>query len=121
VGFKQLPSFTGNENLPVPVTEVEAQTYSQVGNNSAPPAPVYTGPTVAELEAEVNAGRSISLVDLSNAVAAERNRDTARPAMAKEKPSVLDRLEVNKARVAAQSQGDIPPQTHLQTTNREVF
>ena len=48
-------------------------------------------PTVAELEAQVKAGQSISLLDLANAVKAEK------------KPSVLDKLK------------SLPPQEHKKT------
>ena len=52
-------------------------------------------PTVAELEADVNAGRTISLLDLANAV--NKERKTENPG---KKPSLLGQLEKNKIQVA---------------------
>ena len=47
-------------------------------------------PTVAELEAKVNAGQSISLLDLANAVQAERKIASQTK---DDRPSILDRLK----------------------------
>jgi hypothetical protein len=107
--FSGLSSFTGNETP----REQSPQTYSQLGNTpeQAPPAaPEYTGPSVADFEAEAKAGRPISLTGLARAVHAQRPSQ-------KEKPSLLGRLEISNARAAAQSPGAAPTHT---TTNREV-
>jgi hypothetical protein len=88
-GFKELPSFTGSER-PQPLEshretekrEAEsAPTFSQVGKSFKPPSPA-----VADLEAEVKAGRSISVME-ARAVSAER-----RPPAGKERPPLLARL-----------------------------
>ena len=52
-------------------------------------------PTVAELEAQVNAGQTISLMDLAAAVQVEKkDRPKSRMPKAKEqKPSILERLK----------------------------
>lgn len=47
-------------------------------------------PTVAELEAKVNAGQTISLMDLAAAVQAERK---AAPKAKEERPSIMERLK----------------------------
>ena len=52
-------------------------------------------PTVAELEADVKAGESISLLDLANAVKNERKTETH-----SKKPSVLGQLDRNKQELA---------------------
>ena len=113
VGFKALPSFTGNESQPG--AQKGAQTYSLSGNTPEPaaPPPEYAGPTVAELKAEVDAGNAISVLDLAKAAAAERKPAAAGAARPKEKASVLGRLDANKGRVAAESKGGAPaPATH---------
>lgn len=92
VGFKELPSFTGNEREQTPIQA--AETHSQLGNSSGQP-------TVAALRAEVERGGVISLMDLSRAVKAEQ-----KPPMAKGKPSLLDKLEQNKHRASQQGQSD---------------
>lgn len=88
-GFTAISSFTGNErSTAAPQAE---NIYSQLGNS-------HGAPTVSELEAEVKAGKSISLMDLSRAIKAEQ------PTPAKGKPSLLGKLEENKQRVAQQGQ-----------------
>ncbi|GHU89237.1 hypothetical protein FACS1894202_06970 [Clostridia bacterium] len=68
-GFVELSSFTGDEHTD--------NSFSQVGKS----------PTVAELEADVKAGKSISLMDLSRAVKSEPQKP-----FSKGKPSILDDL-----------------------------
>ena len=53
-------------------------------------------PTVAELEAKVNAGKAISLVDLAKAVKAEKHEKPQK------KPSVLKQLDKYKEQAKAQ-------------------
>jgi hypothetical protein len=102
VGFKELPSFTGNER--------EQADFSQLGKSS-------DAPTVADLEADVKAGKSISLMDLSKAVNNERSQT-----MSKAKPSLHDRLEAGKQRAAQQGKLPAAPSVDTQKTNnhREV-
>jgi hypothetical protein len=57
-------------------------------------------PTVAELEADVNAGKTISLLDLANAVQAEKKS----PPKQKGRPDFLAKIEANKRRAAQASQ-----------------
>lgn len=82
VGFQELPSFIGNEGLD--------KTYSQSGNRPEHSEPEPTS-TVAELEAQVKAGKQISLFDLANAV-----KKDAEHSRRKEKPSILARLQEGK-------------------------
>jgi hypothetical protein len=82
-GFVELPFFTGGES------ETQARlggekTFSQVGTSS-------DAPTVAELESDVKAGKSISVMDLARAVNDERQ-----PPANKAKPSILAELEEAK-------------------------
>ena len=71
-------------------SEPAGQTFYQVEKRSD------NTPTVAELEADVNAGKAISLLDLANAVNAEKKR----PPMQKSKPDFLAKIEANKQRVS---------------------
>ena len=69
-------------------------------------------PTVAQLEADVKAGKSISLTDLAKAIQAEPNN----PPKPKGKPDFLAKIESNKQRVARENQ---PPQAQQQQKNTE--
>jgi hypothetical protein len=92
--FAELPSFLGVERQ-----QAERQTYSQPGNTPEPERPaVPDGPSVAELEARVNAGQTISLNDLAHAV--NRERDVASN---RAKPSILAQLHDSK-KTAAQGE-----------------
>jgi len=107
--FKELPSFLGQEKqaeLAAPAPE--QQTNSQVGNK-----PEYTGPSVAELDAQVKAGQQISLTDLARAVVNERQS-----VRHKGKPSILAQLQEykNSAAQGADLQADTPKHDR----NREV-
>jgi hypothetical protein len=89
-GFKELSGFLGDETKREHMKTKEADSF---GNDnivditvSSPP-----NPTLDRLEAEVKAGKSISLMDLSQAVNAER-----RPTVSKGKPSLLGRLDEAK-------------------------
>ena len=55
-------------------------------------------PTVDELEAKVKAGETISLVDLANAVKADKERGKA--AKPEKKPSIRAQLKADKERAA---------------------
>ena len=57
--------------------------------NNEPPAP-----TVEELEAKVKAGETISLVDLANAVKADK--ENGKEAKPKRKPSIRAQLKADK-------------------------
>lgn len=87
IGFKELPAFRPENYLKAAEMAMEDD-YGMIDgiiNNG------QKQPTVAELEAQVKAGQSISLLDLANAVKAEK------------KPSVLDKLK------------SLPPQEHKKT------
>jgi len=104
-GFQELSSFTGHEKQPEPVLS-EPDTYSQLGNNThVPPA----GPSVAELEADVNAGRQISLTELAAAIHRER------PAASKSKLTLDERLAQGKRETVQQDKQD-----KQNKNNREV-
>ena len=78
-------------------------TNSQVGNKPND----YTGPTVAELDADVKAGKAISLTDLAKAVNAENQSKNTRNGVPKSKPTLMERLEECKRR--AGQHGQQPP------------
>jgi len=100
--FKELLSFLGNE-AQSELASQEQPTYFQVGNTLEPPTPEPAGPTVSELEAEVKAGRQISLTDLARAVKNERQG-----AVHKGRPSLLAQLQEYKNSAA---QGADSPKT----------
>jgi antirestriction protein ArdC len=87
VGFKELPGFLQPENYLKSAEMAMEDDYGMIDGiiNNGPKQP-----TVAELEAKVNAGQSVSLLDLANAVQAERK--TASKAK-DARPSILDRLK----------------------------
>ena len=95
VGFVELSSFTGEELTPEQQNDGPFQSFSQVGKSSPP--------TVAELEAEVQAGNSISLMDLSQAVHAEQEKG-----IGKNRTSLLEKLRENKQKAAQASASDTP-------------
>lgn len=101
-GFKELPAFIGNEH--------QAPTYSQVGNTPEETAPE---PTVSELEAQVKAGKQISLLDL--AMAAKNEQKQSRN---KEKPSILAQLQEGKR--AALQGADTQKTAPKRDSEREV-
>jgi hypothetical protein len=88
VDFKELPTFTGNER--------QQPTYSQVENRSDK----MSTPTMADLEADVKSGKSISLMDLTTAI----NNVPEQPPAQKAKPDFLAKIAANKQRVAQASQ-----------------
>jgi hypothetical protein len=92
-GFVELPSFTGNERE-------KPQTLYQVETRS---------PTVAELESDVKAGKSISQSDLSRALSAERQKPVG-----KGKPSLLTELEETKKLLAKGGQPSVNKNNDLE-------
>ncbi len=80
VGFRELPDFNRRENAQG--LEADRQGPGHEGESQHP--------SVAELEAQVKAGQSISLMDLAHAVQAE---DRAERTAKAEKPSILERLK----------------------------
>ena len=92
IGFKELPGFNQPENYLRTAEMSLEDDYGMIDgiiNNGS------KTPTVAELEAQVNAGQTISLMDLATAVQAEK-KDRPKSRMPKEKeqkPSILERLK----------------------------
>ena len=85
VGFQELPGFLPQNN-PLKNAEMSMEDdYGMIDGiiNNGPKQP-----TVAELEAQVNAGQTISLLDLARAVQTERNEKSK-----EQKPSILERLK----------------------------
>jgi hypothetical protein len=116
VGFRELSAFLGEENKrewshmaaqPIATeTETGHSTESQIAGFSELPPPE---PTVAGLEADVKAGKSISLMDLSKALGAER-----KPVETKGKQSLLARLDKAKQQVEQNRQ----PETAVSKKDR---
>ena len=89
IGFKELPSFNQPENYLKTAEMSLEDDYGMIDgiiNNGS------KTPTVAELEAQVNAGQTISLMDLAAAVQAEK-KDRPRSKAKEQKPSILERLK----------------------------
>ena len=87
VGFKELPGFNQPENYLKSAEMAMEDDYGMIDGiiNNGP-----RQPTVAELEAQVKVGQTISLMDLAAAVQAERK---AAPKAKEERLSILDRLK----------------------------
>ena len=96
VGFKELPAFLPENYLKNAEVSMEDD-YGMIDgiiNNGPKEEPAQ--PTVAELEAQVNAGQTISLMDLANAIQRENKPSTEKKAPVKgkeKKPSVLAKLK----------------------------
>ena len=92
VGFKELPGFNQPENYLKTAEMSTEDDYGMIDGiiNNGPKTP-----TVAELEAQVNAGQTISLMDLAAAVQAEKQDrpKSSEPLMKEQKPSILERLK----------------------------
>jgi len=110
-GFVEIDAFLGGETRHEQAAEAPAPTSSQVGNMSQ--SPLTDGPTVAELKAEVDAGRQISLIALANAVRNERQQDAR-----KERPSLLAQLQEYKNNAAQGADSTKTAPKH--DVNREV-
>lgn len=108
----EIDSFLGGETRQEQVAEAPVLTYSQVGNMLAEPS-TSASPTVAELRAEVDAGRQISLTALANAVHSERQQVAQ-----KDRPSILAQLREYKN---SEAQGaDSAKTTSKHDAQREV-
>ena len=92
VGFQKLPGFNQPENYLKAAEMAMEDDYGMIDGiiNNGPKQP-----TVAELEAQVKAGQTISLMDLAAAVKAEpKERPRSRSSKAKEeRPSIIERLK----------------------------
>jgi len=92
VGFQKLPGFNQPENYLKSAEMAMEDDYGMIDGiiNNGPKQP-----TVAELEAQVKAGQTISLMDLAAAVKAEpKERPRSRSSKAKEeRPSIMERLK----------------------------
>jgi hypothetical protein len=115
VGFVELDNYTffGEETRQTPVTETpapskETDTLFQVETSSDK----YNGASVAELEADVKAGKAISLTDLSKAAHAEQVAKSSRGAAPKVKPKLMERLEQGKQKAAQHGQPGAPKPNH---------
>ena len=92
VGFQKLPGFNQPENYLKSAEMAMEDDYGMIDGiiNNGPKQP-----TVAELEAQVKAGQTISLMDLAAAMKAEpKERPKSRsPKSKEERPSIMDRLK----------------------------
>jgi hypothetical protein len=86
-GFKEVPEFLQPEN------HLKAAEQTTEQNENMVDGIINNTPTVDELEAKVKAGETISLVDLANAVKADKERGKDKP---EKKPSIRAQLKAGK-------------------------
>ena len=95
--FKQIPEFL-QEKQPQRENPLKAAEQTTEQNYNMIDGRINNTPTVDELEAKVKAGKTISLVDLANAVKADKERGKA--AKPEKKPSIRAQLKADKERAA---------------------
>ena len=95
--FKQIPEFL-QEKQPQRENPLKAAEQTTEQNYNMIDGRINNTPTVDELEAKVKAGETISLVDLANAVKADKERGKA--AKPEKKPSIRAQLKADKGRAA---------------------
>ena len=95
--FKQVPEFL-QEKQPQRENPLKAAEQTTEQNYNMIDGRINNTPTVDELEAKVKAGETISLVDLANAVKADKERGKA--AKPEKKPSIRAQLKADKERAA---------------------
>ena len=95
--FKQVPEFL-QEKQPQRENPLKAAEQTTEQNYNMIDGRINNTPTVDELEAKVKAGETISLVDLANAVKADKERGKA--AKPEKKPSLRAQLKADKERAA---------------------
>lgn len=93
-GYKNVPEFlqeqTQQRENPLKATQQTTEQNENMINGI-----ISNTPTVDELEAKVKAGETISLVDLANAVKADKQRGREKP---EKKPSIRAQLRADKAK-----------------------
>ena len=95
--FKQIPEFL-QEKQPQRENPLKAAEQTTEQNENMIDGIINNTPSVDELEAKVKAGETISLVDLANAVKADKERGKA--AKPEKKPSIRAQLKADKERAA---------------------
>ena len=91
-GYKKVPEFLQPENYLKTAEQTTEQNYNMIDGQ------INNTPTTAELEAKVKAGETISLVDLAEAVKADKERGKA--AKTEKKPSIRAQLRADKEKTA---------------------
>ena len=87
-GYKKVPEFLQPENYLKTAEQTTEQNYNMIDGQ------INNTPTVAELEAKVKTGETISLVDLAETVKADKERGKA--AKTEKKPSIRAQLRADK-------------------------
>ena len=95
--FKQVPEFL-QEKQPQRENPLKAAEQTTEQNYNMIDGRINNTPTVDELEAKVKAGETISLVDLANAVKADK--ECGKAAKPQKKPSIRAQLKADKERAA---------------------
>ena len=115
VGFQKLPGFNQPENYLKSAEMAMEDDYGMIDGiiNNGPKQP-----TVAELEAQVKAGQTISLMDLAAAVKVEpKERLRSRSSKSKEeRPSIMERL---KQPLPKQTKKSAPQRSAEKPTNKK--
>ena len=88
LGYKDVPEFLQPENYLKTAEQTTEQNYNMIDGQ------INNTPTVAELEAKVKTGETISLVDLAETVKADKERGKA--AKTEKKPSIRAQLKAAK-------------------------
>ena len=91
-GYKKVPEFLQPENYLKTAEQTTEQNYNMIDGQ------INNTPTVAELEAKVKTGETISLVDLAETVKADKERGKA--AKTEKKPSIRAQLRADKEKTA---------------------
>ena len=94
-GYKKVPEFLQPENYLKTSEQTTEQNYNMIDGQ------INNTPTVAELEAKVKTGETISLVDLAETVKADKERGKA--AKTEKKPSIRAQLRADKEKTAQKS------------------
>ena len=105
IGYRNVPEFLQPENYLKTAEQTTEQNYNMIDGQ------INNAPTTAELEAKVKAGETISLVDLANAVKADRGN--AKAAKPEKKPSIRAQLRADKERAKKK-----PPKENSQDLER---
>ena len=87
-GYKKVPEFLQPENYLKTAEQTTEQNYNMIDGQ------INNTPTVAELEAKVKTGETISLVDLAETVKADKER--GKGAKPEKKPSIRAQLRADK-------------------------
>jgi hypothetical protein len=113
-GFVELDNyaFFGEEPVKPQTVETSAPAIQPALSQVETSSGEHTVASVAELEADVKAGKVISLSDLTKAVQAERKPEFNNNSAPKTKPNLMERLEQGKQKASQHGQPDTNKNKH---------